>query len=67
MGAFGASGSAAWAIGPLVDLHLRGSLGISTAWAFTAVMGVLAAFLGVASTGMAQRYRSQNNQITPGV
>ncbi len=65
MGAFGASGSAAWAIGPLVDLHLRGSLGISAAWAFTAVTGMVAAILGAASVRMVQRYGSETNQMTP--
>ena len=55
MGAFGASGSAAWAIGPLIDLHLRGSWGLSAPWAFTAMIGIAAALLGAAAAATAQR------------
>ncbi len=64
MGAFGASGSMAWAVGPLVDLHFRSSIGISAAWAFTASMGLVGALLGVASIRAAkQRGHEMDNVI----
>ncbi len=54
MGAFGASSSAAWAIGPLFDLQLRGMFGNGATWMFTAVVGVMSALSGMAACRLAR-------------
>lgn len=49
MGAFGASSSAAWAVGPLFDLQMRGMYGDGAMWAFTAAAGALSVLFGMAA------------------
>jgi predicted MFS family arabinose efflux permease len=49
MGAFGASGSVAWAIGPLIALNLLGAHGPAETWIFFASASVLAGAAGAAS------------------
>ncbi|PSR33308.1 MAG: hypothetical protein C7B46_10220 [Sulfobacillus benefaciens] len=62
MGVFGASGSFAWAVGPLVDFDLRQAQGIATVWVFTALMGIGGAFFAMASLRMARgdRFRTDH-------
>jgi len=50
MGAFGASGSVAWAIGPLAALSLLGAHGPAATWIFFACMGAVAGAAGGAAS-----------------
>ncbi|MHB1955621.1 MAG: MFS transporter [Sulfobacillus sp.] len=66
LGTFGASGSAAWAVGPLVDLYLRGIGGMAATWAFTALMGAAAGLIGMAAFRLAGRHgRCRTHSIAP--
>ena len=53
MGAFGASSSVAWAIGPLIALNLLGASGPALTWVFFAGMGVAAGVTGAAAALLA--------------
>jgi MFS family permease len=52
MGAFNASGSVAWAIGPLTALTLLGTHGPASTWIFFAAMGTVAGAAGAAASAL---------------
>jgi MFS family permease len=52
MGAFNASGSVAWAIGPLTALNLLGTHGPAFTWIFFAAMGIVAGSAGAAASAL---------------
>lgn len=59
MGAFGATMSVAWAVGPLIGLQLRQATGSSALWLFIASLGLPGAVLGMWATST-RRGRLQN-------
>lgn len=50
LGVFGASGSLAWATGPLMGLSLKNKVGLAGLWLIMALMGVTAGLMGMVAS-----------------